>query len=58
MLMPNRSPPLTGENWDILRQKRGSNLVTVLKEGKPLDEDKVTPLPKRRGPNGPTSGDL
>ena len=58
MLMPNRSPPLTRENWDHLRQKRRSNLATVLKEGKPLDEDKITPLPKRRGPIGPTSGDL
>jgi hypothetical protein len=58
MLMPNRSPPLTGENWDIFRQKGGSNLTTVLKEGKPLDEDKITPLPKRRDPIGPSSGDL
>jgi hypothetical protein len=58
MLMPNRSPPLTGENRDLFRQKKGGNLITVLKEGKPLDKDKVTPLPKRRGPNGPSSGDL
>jgi hypothetical protein len=58
MLMPNRSPPLTGENWDFLRQKRRSDLATVLKEGKPLDEDKITPLPKRRGPIGPSGGDL
>jgi hypothetical protein len=58
MLMPNRSPPLTRENWDIFRRKKRSNLATVLKEGKTLDEDKITPLPKRRGPIGPSSGDL
>ena len=59
MLKLNRSPPLTRDDRDpqILRKKRG-NLRTVLEEGKTLNEDIITPLPKREVPRGPARGDL
>jgi hypothetical protein len=57
MLMFNRSPPLTGENSDSLRLNKMGNLDKVLKEGKALDKDKITSLPKR-DTSGPTHGDL
>jgi hypothetical protein len=58
MLMLNRSPPLTGENSDSQIFNKTSNSVTVLKEGKTLDKDKITSLPKRGDTSGPTHGDL
>jgi hypothetical protein len=58
VLKRNRSPPRTGENRDPEILHVRGDLAKVLKEGKTLDENIVTPLPKRGGPNGPTSGDL
>ena len=58
MLIFNRSPPLTGENSDSLRFNKMGNLVKVLKEGKPLDKDIITSLPRRGDISGPTHGDL
>jgi hypothetical protein len=58
MLMLNRSPPLTGESSDSQIFNKTSNCVTVLKEGKTLDKDKITSLPKRGDTSRPTHGDL
>ena len=58
MLMLNRPPPLTGENRNSLRSNKTGNHITVLKEGKSLDEDKITPFSWRGDPSRPTPGDL
>jgi hypothetical protein len=58
VLKRNRSPPRTGENRDPETLHVRGDLAKVLKEGKTLDENIVTPFPKRGGPIGPTSGDL